>query len=182
MRLFLLIAPIFIFVSCQMAMPPAKEKPLSEQQKHFHSLIREIRDCYELAGNAAKKRECIDSYKDKIDRFFKDTSEGVLIKFYVKVRRVSFLPWQSKTALLLDANDDKVEYWMEQHFDDEKLMKESGLYKLVSGLKEDQDTTLSFVYFFDLEVEMSITGGDPEIKVRVFPIQDSLIPKYIESG
>lgn len=153
--------------------------PVNKHQHKLHKLIDSVKEAYYSAANDAAKNDLQKSFENKIDRYLNDTLRGVLMNFKVTVTEVDYMPWRGKTALLFKSEDHKAQYWMEQHFKDEKEMKSSLLYKFLFGLQNGTDTTLSFIYFLNTRVNASIyTPSD--VSIEVIPVSDSIAQTYLK--
>jgi len=164
-------------ISCQ-PLPDGAPKPLiNTDQLGLYNLLGAFKGAYDSAPSELGKNDIKSLYEKNIDSYLTDTLHGCLNKFRLHIDKVDYMPWRGIIALTFKGNFDDVEYWSEQHFEDEAAMKESGLYKFLSGLKEGSDTTISLIYM--TRFELGPIYGARNARIEVIPVPDSIATAFI---
>lgn len=169
LKLFLL---TFLF-SCSYNDPVQFQPKLNNEQQHLYALLNQLSDEYDHAPNDAKRKDVKQLYNDNINKYLYDTLRCGLVNFKVKVKEMSYTPFNGKTALLFKCAYENVDFWMEQHFANEDSMKNSGLYKNLVGYREGADTSISFIYLPKVDIDKD-TYSSPHASIEVIPVTDSM--------
>lgn len=173
------LAPLLLILLCSCDVSEQIEKPKysNPDQSRLHDIVNEYFDNQYNRDNDAKKKEYYDSCVARLDAYLTDSLKGKMMNFKVHIKTIEYRPWNESFALLMDCEDGDIKFWMEQHFKTESGMKGSGLYKLVTSLKQFHDTTLNLIYLPEAKIDKDKFLGY-KAAIEVVPVPDSIALKY----
>lgn len=177
-KIFYAIAAVLLLQSCDEIEPPKPD--IGTEQQGLLNIITQYRSDRSSAPNSAKKSEIHDEYEKRIQSYVKDTLNGVLYRFVVKIDDVYNREWRGVEVFVFNCSDDKVKYWSELHFKNADSMRENEMYKMLSVKKTGSIDTISFAALPDIELEKDdyVAG----VNLEMWAIQDSTALKLREKN
>ncbi len=145
-EIFLIAFLILTNISCQTksgSINTGNEIP--KEQQHIVDKKKEFSQLYRKAPNSIQKNEVQSQFDSWLTSYFKDTLNGNIQNFSVKVQNVSSGQFQNAFYYIIAdfITEDGIRFYEEQDFKTEKQMKKHPLLNKVLNVKENGTAKLS---------------------------------------
>lgn len=178
-KLFLTCILLHFLLGCDPQPAPYHELPTDKYSLHQKKIVRlteALKENRYSAANDLVKKEIKQLYLDSIKSLLVDSFHYVFQNFKVTVNDIDVVDFGDKKAFIAKFYDNDGsgvqsvttnEYWMEFDYpqDSIKSMQSSPAYRLLKGIAKNSDTTLSFFYLGESEINPSTH----QLRLRVIP-------------